>query len=388
MANKKITELPAATLPIVTGVKIEAVQGGVNVQVDVSDLPVGSGAVAAIDVSFSPSGTLSSTDVQSALQELDADILAAVAGLKWKNAVRVATVGDATIATAYENGDTVDGVVLATGDRILLKNQTDQTVNGIYTVNASGDPSRSTDADSAVELEGAAVSVLEGTTNANTTWLQTTDNLTLGVSNIVWGQFGSSVPDASASTKGIAKLYTGTGSNTDGAMTQNSATTAFEAKDGDLTAIAGLSPSNDDVLQRKAGAWTNRTLTQLLSDLAALSPPKVLVVACSDEVSPITATTGKITFRMPYAMTLTAVRASLTTAQTSGSIFTVDINDSGTSILSTKLTIDNTEKTSTTAATAAVISDSSLADDAEITVDVDQIGDTTAKGLKIYLLGS
>jgi len=59
-----------------------------------------------------------------------------------------------------------------------------------------------------------------------------------------------------------------------------------------------------------------------------------------------------------------------------------------TTILSTKLTIDNTEKTSTTAATAAVISDTALADDAEITIDIDQIGDGTAKGLKITLIGT
>ena len=83
-----------------------------------------------------------------------------------------------------------------------------------------------------------------------------------------------------------------------------------------------------------------------------------------------------------------AVRASLSTAQTSGSIFTVDINDGGTTILSTKLTIDNTEKTSTTAATPPVISDTSLADDAEITVDIDQVGDGTAKGLKVVLIGT
>ena len=65
----------------------------------------------------------------------------------------------------------------------------------------------------------------------------------------------------------------------------------------------------------------------------------------------------------------------------------MDINEAGTTVLSTKLTIDNTEKTSTTAATAAVISDTSLADDAEMTVDIDQIGDGTAKGLKIVLIG-
>lgn len=116
--------------------------------------------------------------------------------------------------------------------------------------------------------------------------------------------------------------------------------------------------------------------------------PEAIQLAASDETTALTTGTGKVTFRMPFAMTLTAVRASLTTAQASGSIFTVDINESGTSILSTKLTIDNTEKTSTTAATPAVISDTALADDAEITIDIDQIGNGTATGLKITLIGT
>jgi hypothetical protein len=111
-------------------------------------------------------------------------------------------------------------------------------------------------------------------------------------------------------------------------------------------------------------------------------------VAASDETTALTTGTAKVTFRMPYAMTVTAVRASLSTAQASGSIFTVDINEGGTTILSTKLTIDNTEKTSTTAATPAVISDTALADDAEITIDIDQIGDGTAKGLKVTIIGT
>jgi len=125
-----------------------------------------------------------------------------------------------------------------------------------------------------------------------------------------------------------------------------------------------------------------------IQDIANLTNVQSIIVAASDETTALTTGIAKVTFRMPYAFTLTSVRASLTTAQTSGSIFTVDINDSGTTILSTKLTIDNTEKTSTTAATAAVISDASLADDAEITIDIDQIGDGTAKGLKVILIGT
>lgn len=114
---------------------------------------------------------------------------------------------------------------------------------------------------------------------------------------------------------------------------------------------------------------------------------RLVGVAVSDETTAITAGTGKITFRMPYAMTVTGVRASLNTAQSSGNPITVDINENGSSILSTKLTFDNGEKTTTTSATAAVVSDTALADDAEITIDIDQIGDGTAAGLKVWIIG-
>jgi len=124
-----------------------------------------------------------------------------------------------------------------------------------------------------------------------------------------------------------------------------------------------------------------------MDDIKSFVSLESIIVAASDETTALTTGTAKVTFRMPYAFTLSGVRASLTTAQTSGSIFTVDINEGGTTILSTKLTIDNTEKTSTTAATAAVISDAALSDDAEITIDIDQIGDGTAKGLKVVLIG-
>ena len=119
--------------------------------------------------------------------------------------------------------------------------------------------------------------------------------------------------------------------------------------------------------------------------------PGDFTVAASDESTALTAGTGKLTFRANHDMTLTEVRASLTTAQATnggGGIFTVDINVNGSSILSTKLTIDNTEKTSVTAATPAVISSASIADDDEITIDIDQIGDGTAKGLKISFIGT
>ena len=121
---------------------------------------------------------------------------------------------------------------------------------------------------------------------------------------------------------------------------------------------------------------------------AAASVSIPIGLACSDETTALTAGAAKVTFRMPFAMTLTAVRASVTTAPT-GTALTVDINDGGVSILSTKLTIDAGEKTSTTAATPPVISDSALADDAEITIDIDTVGSTVAgAGLKVWLIGT
>lgn len=113
-----------------------------------------------------------------------------------------------------------------------------------------------------------------------------------------------------------------------------------------------------------------------------------LMLAVSDETSDLTTGTAKITFRMPYAMKLTSVRSSVTVAPT-GSTLIVDINEGGTTILSTKLSIDAGELTSDTAATPPVISDANLSRDAEITVDIDQIGSTVAgAGLKVMLIGT
>jgi hypothetical protein len=113
------------------------------------------------------------------------------------------------------------------------------------------------------------------------------------------------------------------------------------------------------------------------------------MVACSDETTALTTGAGKVTFRMPYAMTLSSVRASVSAAPT-GAAIQVDINETGSgTILSTKLTIDAGEKTSTTAAVPAVISDTALADDAEITIDIDVVGSTIAgAGLKVTFKGT
>jgi hypothetical protein len=145
------------------------------------------------------------------------------------------------------------------------------------------------------------------------------------------------------------------------------------------------------------GHATDTTLTRVSAGVIAVegntlatktgsgAATESFIIAVSDETTAITTGTAKTTFRMPYAFTLTAVRASLTTASTSG-LPAIDINEAGVSVLSTTITIDANELTSTTAVTPPVISDTALADDAQITIDIDTAG-TGAKGLKVYLIG-
>ena len=113
-------------------------------------------------------------------------------GLSWKAPVRVATTANGTLATAFANAQSVDGVTLVTGDRILLKNQTTGSENGIYTVNATGAPTRAVDADTNGELApGTSVSVTEGTTNADKVFMIISDvAITIGTTSQTWGQLG------------------------------------------------------------------------------------------------------------------------------------------------------------------------------------------------------
>lgn len=117
---------------------------------------------------------------------------AKVNGLEWKAHVRAATTTNGTLASAYANGSSIDGVTLATGDRILLKDQTTGSENGIYTVNASGAPTRATDADGAGELvANASVFVSEGTANADKAFTCTTNGaITVGTTSTAWAQVG------------------------------------------------------------------------------------------------------------------------------------------------------------------------------------------------------
>jgi len=127
-------------------------------------------------------------------------------GLDVKGSVRVATTTNGTLATAFANGQTVDGVVLATGNRILIKDQSTAADNGVYTVNSSGAPTRATDFDAWTELPGAFFFVEVGTTNADTGWVCTSDaGGTLGSTAITFSQFNG----AGSITAGAGLTKTG-----------------------------------------------------------------------------------------------------------------------------------------------------------------------------------
>jgi hypothetical protein len=129
-------------------------------------------------------------------------------GLSIKEAVRVATTAAVTLSTGLENGDTLDGVTLATGNRILVKNQAAGSENGIYTVNATGAPTRAADANVSSEVTaGMFTFVSEGTVNGNTSWVLTTDNpITLDTTALEFTQFAG----AGTFTAGVGLDLNGT----------------------------------------------------------------------------------------------------------------------------------------------------------------------------------
>ena len=99
-----------------------------------------------------------------------------VAGLKTRIITRVATTGNIDLTADLQNGDTLDGITLVTGDKVLVKDQTSVDENGIYDVVASGTATRNSDYDTISELAGQIVVVQEGSTHADDLFLCTTDS--------------------------------------------------------------------------------------------------------------------------------------------------------------------------------------------------------------------
>lgn len=123
------------------------------------------------------------------LQRAMADAMASLNRKPWKASVKAASTANLDLSLDVEDGDTLDGVLLASGDRILLKNQAFGKDNGIYVVNDTGVPTRAEDADSGDELVSAVVAVEAGTVNGDRIFVCTNNTISIDVTAQVWTAF-------------------------------------------------------------------------------------------------------------------------------------------------------------------------------------------------------
>ncbi len=134
-----------------------------------------------------------------------ADLDAAIEGLKQKDPVRVSTQSNINLSAP---GAAIDGVTLASGDRVLVRSQTTASQNGVYSFTGSGTAmTRTLDASTAAELNNAIVPVAEGT-DAGKLFRQTATITTLGTDTVTFAAFGTSASAATETAAGIAELAT------------------------------------------------------------------------------------------------------------------------------------------------------------------------------------
>lgn len=209
-------------------------------------------------------------------------------GVGWKETVRAATTANSALATTFENGDIIDGVTLATGDRILIKDQSTGGENGIYVVQATGAPVRATDADSAADILQAATWVQEGTVNADTAWVNTTNApITLGTTATVWVQFS-----------GLGQVTAGNGLTKTGNTIDVVAGTGMVANANDVAVLR--TDANGRVAIRYSqtygdGAATSYTITHNLNTLDVIVQVFLVADGVQAEVDVVHATVNTVT---------------------------------------------------------------------------------------------
>lgn len=195
------------------------------------------------------------TNPQDAITKNQLDL--AIQGIKWKEGVRAATTENITPSGAQ----TIDGVAVAVGDRVLLKNQTTAGTNGIYVVSASS-WTRSTDANTSLEVLNSACFVSEGSVNGNSVWTMTTDaSVTLDITALTYVQLGS------------ATIYTaGTGVNISSnvvSLDLSTATRKFSAAIGDGTSTTLTVTHNLNTQDIGVSVYDTATRTGVLADWSA-----------------------------------------------------------------------------------------------------------------------
>jgi hypothetical protein len=215
-------------------------------------------------------------DASSATDGVNLQTLQAyVRGLTWKPAVRAASTTNGALASAFENGDLLDGITLVTDDLILLKDQSTGAENGIYRVNATGAPTRIPEMATGSDGRGAATTVVNGTVNNDRTYVQTADPAAVGTNALVFTQLGgggSSYTAGSGLTEspaGTFNVETGTASATGLEINSDTVRIAAAAAGNGLTggggsALAvntgsGLEVSSDAVRIAAGAAGTGLT---------------------------------------------------------------------------------------------------------------------------------
>ena len=234
MANTKISALPAATTPLAGTEVLPIVQSSTTDQVTVANLTAGRAvATGALTVTgaatvsttlgvtgattlssvATTTGTISTTPSGSTDIANKAYVDTVAQGLDTKASVVAGTTANITLSGTQ----TIDGVVLIAGDRVLVKNQTTTANNGLYLC-AAGSWTRTTDMDTWAEVPGAYVFVEGGSTLADTGWVCTSDaGGTIGVTAITWAQFsgaGSGVSSITFGSTGLTPATTTTGAVT------------------------------------------------------------------------------------------------------------------------------------------------------------------------------
>ena len=178
-----------------------------------------------------------------------------ISGLDVKNSVRAATTAAGTLASDFENGDAIDGVTLATGDRILVKDQADASENGVYVVAASGAPARATDFDSSDEVtSGAFFFIEEGTTNGDAGFVLTTNgSITLDSTDLTFAQFSGggqiTAGDGMTKTGNTLDVVAGNGitANANNVAVNIDASSALSFNSGALDVQIDLSDATNDI---------------------------------------------------------------------------------------------------------------------------------------------
>lgn len=178
-------------------------------KLDLTRQATNSGAVALNG--FKLTGVADPTVAQDAATKAYVD--SASAGLNWKTSVRAATTAAGTLATSFAAAQIIDGVTLATNDRILIKNQATASENGIYLVTGAT-PTRTVDANSSANfLDNTAMFVQEGTVNADSAWTLTNNGvITVGTTGLVFTQFAGTGGTGTVTTVSVvsANGFTGT----------------------------------------------------------------------------------------------------------------------------------------------------------------------------------